>query len=92
MIKENMNYPLHLGVTRKYNELPSPNFLIEKYSNNSIEYNLEQANEIANYVKQNNYDIVIAGKESSDYNSGAVPEKDQYLWFLDHLINHEHLH
>ena len=31
------------------------------------------ANEIANYVKQNNYDIVIAGKESSDYNSGAVP-------------------
>ena len=27
---------------RKYNELPSPNFLIEKYSNNSIEYNLKQ--------------------------------------------------
>ena len=26
---------------RKYNELPSPNFLVEKYSNNSIEYNLD---------------------------------------------------
>jgi electron transfer flavoprotein beta subunit len=31
------------------------------------------ANEIASYVKQNNYDIIIAGKESSDYNGGAVP-------------------
>jgi electron transfer flavoprotein beta subunit len=31
------------------------------------------ANEIASYIKQNNYDIIIAGKESSDYNGGAVP-------------------
>ena len=31
------------------------------------------ANEIANYIKENNYDIIIAGKESSDYNGGAVP-------------------
>ena len=37
---------------RKYNELPSPNFLIEKYSNNSIEYNLEQE---GSEIRYNNY-------------------------------------
>jgi len=31
------------------------------------------AKEISNYVKNNPYDIIIAGKESSDYNGGAVP-------------------
>ena len=36
-------------------------------------WSFSTANEIASYVKQNNYDIIIAGKESSDYNSGAVP-------------------
>ena len=31
------------------------------------------AKEIANHVKSSEYDLIIAGKESSDYNSGAVP-------------------
>lgn len=29
--------------------------------------------EISNYIKQNNFDIIIAGRESIDYNGGAVP-------------------
>ena len=29
--------------------------------------------EIANYLKNNTYDLIIAGKESLDYNGGAVP-------------------
>ena len=37
---------------RKYNELPSPNYLIEKYSNNSIEYNIEQE---GSEIRYNNY-------------------------------------
>ena len=31
------------------------------------------AQEIANIVKANNYDIILCGKESIDYNGGAVP-------------------
>lgn len=31
------------------------------------------ANEITNYIKSNSFDLIIAGKESSDYNGGAVP-------------------
>jgi len=31
------------------------------------------AMEIANYIKQNNFDLIIAGRESIDYNGGAVP-------------------
>jgi len=31
------------------------------------------ATEIANYIKQNNFDLIIAGRESIDYNGGAVP-------------------
>ena len=31
------------------------------------------ASEITNYIKSNSFDLIIAGKESSDYNSGAVP-------------------
>ena len=30
------------------------------------------ATEIANYLKKNSYDLIITGKESSDYNGGAV--------------------
>jgi len=29
--------------------------------------------EISNYIKQNSFDIIIAGRESIDYNGGAVP-------------------
>jgi len=29
--------------------------------------------EISNYINQNNFDIIIAGRESIDYNGGAVP-------------------
>lgn len=29
--------------------------------------------EISNYIKQNNFDIIITGRESIDYNGGAVP-------------------
>jgi len=31
------------------------------------------ATEIANYIKENNFDLIIAGRESSDYNGGTVP-------------------
>ena len=31
------------------------------------------ASEITNYIKSNSFDLIIAGKESSDYNGGAVP-------------------
>ena len=31
------------------------------------------ASAIANYLKENEIDLIIAGKESSDYNGGAVP-------------------
>ena len=31
------------------------------------------AKEISNYVSDNPFDLIIAGKESSDYNGGAVP-------------------
>lgn len=31
------------------------------------------ATEIANYIKVNNFDLIIAGRESSDYNGGTVP-------------------
>jgi electron transfer flavoprotein beta subunit len=31
------------------------------------------AKEISNYVSENPFDLIIAGKESSDYNGGAVP-------------------
>ena len=31
------------------------------------------ATEISNYIKQNNFDLIIAGRESIDYNGGAVP-------------------
>ena len=31
------------------------------------------ATEIANYIKGNNFDLIIAGRESSDYNGGTVP-------------------
>jgi len=30
------------------------------------------ATEIANYIKQNSFDLIIAGRESTDYNGGAV--------------------
>ena len=31
------------------------------------------AKEISNYINQNNFDLIIAGRESIDYNGGAVP-------------------
>ena len=31
------------------------------------------ATEIANYIQENNFDLIIAGRESSDYNGGVVP-------------------
>ena len=31
------------------------------------------AYQIANHIKSSEYDLIIAGKESSDYNNGAVP-------------------
>jgi len=31
------------------------------------------ATQIANYAKENSYDLVLAGKESIDYNNGSVP-------------------
>ena len=48
-------------------------------ADNAIRINLNPkdsystAKEISNYIKDNPYDIIIAGKESSDYNGGAVP-------------------
>ena len=48
-------------------------------ADNAIRINLKPqdsystAQEIANHVKSSSYDLIIAGKESSDYNSGAVP-------------------
>ena len=30
------------------------------------------ATEISNYIKQNSFDLIIAGRESTDYNGGAV--------------------
>lgn len=41
------------------------------------------ANQIAAIVKENNYDLVLAGKESSDYNGQMVPA------MLAHLTNYE---
>ena len=31
------------------------------------------ANEISEYIKQNSFDLIITGRESIDYNGGAVP-------------------
>ena len=31
------------------------------------------AREIAEYIKSNNYDLIIAGRESIDYNGAMVP-------------------
>ena len=31
------------------------------------------ATEISNYIKENNFDLIIAGRESIDYNGGSVP-------------------
>ncbi|MBT7897002.1 MAG: electron transfer flavoprotein subunit beta/FixA family protein [Flavobacteriales bacterium] len=48
-------------------------------ADNAIRVNLKAldsystAREIANYIKENPFDLIIAGKESSDYNGGAVP-------------------
>ena len=30
--------------------------------------------EISEYIKQNSFDLIITGRESIDYNGGAVPE------------------
>ena len=48
-------------------------------ADNAVRINLKPqdsystAQEIANHIKSSSYDLIIAGKESSDYNSGAVP-------------------
>ena len=48
-------------------------------ADNAIRINLNPndsystAKEISNYIKDNQFDLIIAGKESSDYNGGAVP-------------------
>lgn len=48
-------------------------------ADNAIRINLKAkdsystAKEIANHFESSSYDLIIAGKESSDYNSGAVP-------------------
>ena len=34
---------------------------------------IQVANEIANYVKSNHFDLIITGKESIDYNGAIVP-------------------
>ena len=41
--------------------------------NKSPKDSYSTAFEIANYLKNNSYDLIIAGKESLDYNGGAVP-------------------
>ncbi len=41
--------------------------------NKSPKDSYSTAIEIANYLKQNSFDLIIAGKESLDYNGGAVP-------------------
>jgi len=48
-------------------------------ADNAVRINLKPqdsystAQEIVNHIKSSSYDLIIAGKESSDYNSGAVP-------------------
>jgi|TARA_B110000263_G_scaffold51893_1_gene43407 electron transfer flavoprotein beta subunit len=48
-------------------------------ADNAIRVNLKAedsystAKEISNYIKENPFDLIIAGKESSDYNGGVVP-------------------
>ncbi len=41
--------------------------------NKSAKDSYSTAFEIANYLKNNRFDLIIAGKESLDYNGGAVP-------------------
>ena len=40
--------------------------------NMNVTDSFSTATEIANYIKQNSFDLIIAGRESTDYNGGAV--------------------
>jgi len=79
MLKEKSNAKLTAIIVGEANVEPVIRKVLAIGADNAVRINMHPSDSystacaIANYIKDNPFDLIIAGKESSDYNGGAVP-------------------